>query len=312
LVRYFGWRVAQIVPVLFGVSIVVFLLVRLIPGDPITAMLASRATPHLVQQAREQLHLNEPMWQQYWDYLRSAVRGNFGVSFFYQEAVWPLTVPRIPVTVELLAFASVLSLLITFPVATLAAAKRGGWIDQVIRLTFTTALGIPSFWLGLILALYLGVRVKLFPIVGSGSGGFDTLYHLTLPALTIALSMAPLQIRALRSSLIEVMTADYVTTARACGLRRRFVVWSYLWRNSILPLITVFGVNLGWLIGGTVIVEQVFAIPGLGSLLINSIATRDYAIIQLVTTVLALLIIVANLVIDLAYALFDPRVTLQS
>jgi peptide/nickel transport system permease protein len=312
LVRYFGWRVAQIVPVLFGVSIVVFLLVRLIPGDPVTAMLASRATPHLVQQAREQLHLNEPMWQQYWDYLRSAVRGNFGVSFFYQEAVWPLTVPRIPVTVELLAFASVLSLLITFPVATLAAAKRGGWIDQVIRLTFTTALGIPSFWLGLILALYLGVRVKLFPIVGSGSGGFDTLYHLTLPALTIALSMAPLQIRALRSSLIEVMTADYVTTARACGLRRRFVVWSYLWRNSILPLITVFGVNLGWLIGGTVIVEQVFAIPGLGSLLINSISTRDYAIIQLVTTVLALLIIVANLVIDLAYALFDPRVTLQS
>jgi peptide/nickel transport system permease protein len=274
-------------------------------------MLASRATPHLVQQAREQLHLNEPLWQQYWDYLRSAAHGNFGVSFFYQEGVWTLTVPRIPVTVELLAFASVLSLLITFPVATLAAAKRGGWIDQVVRLTFTTALGIPSFWLGLILALYLGVRVKLFPIVGSGSGGFDTLYHLTLPALTIALSMAPLQVRALRSSLIEVMTADYVTTARACGLRRRFVVRSYLWRNSILPLITVFGVNLGWLIGGTVIVEQIFAIPGLGSLLINSITTRDYAIIQLVTTVLALLIIVANLVIDLAYALFDPRVTLQ-
>jgi peptide/nickel transport system permease protein len=297
--------------VLFGVSIVVFLLIRLIPGDPVTAMLASRATPHLVQQAREQLHLNEPLWQQYWDYLRSAAHGNFGVSFFYQEGVWTLTVPRIPVTVELLAFASVLSLLITFPVATLAAAKRGGWIDQVVRLTFTTALGIPSFWLGLILALYLGVRVKLFPIVGSGSGGFDTLYHLTLPALTIALSMAPLQVRALRSSLIEVMTADYVTTARACGLRRRFVVRSYLWRNSILPLITVFGVNLGWLIGGTVIVEQIFAIPGLGSLLINSITTRDYAIIQLVTTVLALLIIVANLVIDLAYALFDPRVTLQ-
>jgi peptide/nickel transport system permease protein len=312
LVRYFGWRVAQIVPVLFGVSLVVFLLIRLIPGDPVTTMLASRATPQLVQQARDQLHLNEPIWQQYWDYLRNAVHGNFGVSFFYQEGVWPLTVPRIPVTVELLAFASVLSLIITFPAATLAAAKRGGWVDQVLRLTFTTALGIPSFWLGLILALYLGVRVKLFPIVGSGSGGLDTLYHLTLPALTIALSMAPLQVRALRSSMIEVMTADYVTTARACGLRRRFVVWSYLWRNSILPLITVVGVNLGWLIGGTVIVEQVFSIPGLGSLLINSIATRDYAIIQLVTTVLALLIIGANLLIDLAYALFDPRVTLQS
>ena len=299
-------------PVLFGVSVIVFLLVRLIPGDPVTAILAARATPQLIQEARQQLHLNEPLWQQYWDYMKGAVHGDFGVSFFYESSVWSLTVPRIPVTLELLGYASAMSLLVTFPIATLAAVKRGRWIDHLIRLVFTTALGIPSFWLGLLLALYLGVRVKLFPIVGAGSGGFDTLYHLTLPALTIALSMAPLQVRALRSSLIEVLTADYITTARACGLRRRFVVRSYLWRNSVLPLITVFGVNLGWLIGGTVIVEQVYSIPGLGSLLINSITTRDYAIIQLVTTVLAVFIIVANLATDLAYALFDPRVTFQS
>lgn len=312
MIRYFAWRIAQIVPVLFGVSVIVFLLVRLIPGDPVTAILAARATPQLIAEARQQLHLNEPLWQQYWDYMRGAVHGNFGVSFFYESSVWSLTVPRIPVTLELLGYASAMSLLVTFPIATLAAVKRGRWVDHLIRLTFTTALGIPSFWLGLLLALYLGVRVKLFPIVGSGSGGLDTLYHLTLPALTIALSMAPLQVRALRSSLIEVLTADYITTARACGLRRSFVVRSYLWRNSVLPLITVFGVNLGWLIGGTVIVEQVFSIPGLGSLLINSIATRDYAIIQLVTTVLAMFIIIANLATDLAYAIFDPRVTFQS
>ncbi len=312
MTRYFSWRIAQIVPVLFGVSVIVFLLVRLIPGDPVTAILAARATPQLIQEARQQLHLNEPLWQQYWDYMKGAVHGDFGVSFFYESSVWSLTVPRIPVTLELLGYASAMSLLVTFPIATLAAVKRGRWIDHLIRLVFTTALGIPSFWLGLLLALYLGVRVKLFPIVGAGSGGFDTLYHLTLPALTIALSMAPLQVRALRSSLIEVLTADYITTARACGLGRSFVVRSYLWRNSVLPLITVFGVNLGWLIGGTVIVEQVYSIPGLGSLLINSITTRDYAIIQLVTTVLAVFIIVANLATDLAYALFDPRVTFQS
>jgi peptide/nickel transport system permease protein len=305
LIRYFGWRIAQVIPALFGVSVVVFVLVRLIPGDPVTAMLASRATPQLVNEARNQLHLNQPLWLQYWDYLRGAVHGDFGVSFFYGQSVWSLTIPRIPVSLELLAYASLMTLLITFPIATLAAAKRGRWVDQVIRVMLTTALGIPSFWLGLLLALYLGVRVKLFPIAGSGSGGVNTMYHLTLPALTIALSMAPLLVRALRSSLIEVMTMDYITTARACGLRRRFIIWSYLWRNSLLPIVTVFGVNLGWLIGGTVIVEQVFAIPGLGSLLISSISTRDYAIIQMVTTVLALFIIVTNLLTDLASALFD-------
>jgi peptide/nickel transport system permease protein len=312
MARYFAWRIVQVIPVLIGVSMVVFLLVRLIPGNPVTAILASRATPALIREARQQLHLNEPIWQQYWDYISGAVHGNFGVSFFYESSVWPLAASRIPVTLELVSYASVLSLLITFPLATLAAARRGGWVDQAIRVLFSTALGMPSFWLGLVLALYLGVRMKLFPIVGTGTGLFGTLYHLALPALTIALSMAPLQVRALRSSLIEVMGADYLTTARACGLRSRFVVWSYLWRNSMLPLITVSSVNLGWLIGSTVIVEQVFAIPGLGSLLINSIATRDYAIIQLVTAFLALFIILANLITDLAYAVFDPRVALHS
>jgi peptide/nickel transport system permease protein len=152
----------------------------------------------------------------------------------------------------------------------------------------------------------------LFPIAGSGSGGLDTIYHLTLPALTIAISMSPLLVRALRSSLIEVMSSDFLTTGRASGLRGRFLLPSYMLRNSILPLITVFSINLGWLIGGTVIVEQIYAIPGLGSLLINSISTRDYSIIQLVTLVLALFVIVANLLTDLAYVFFDPRVELQS
>src|SRR5262249_30740852 len=162
-----------------------------------------------------------------------------------------------------------IALVITFPVSILAAANRGRLLDQVVRFTFTTALGIPTFWLGLLLALYLGVRVHLFPIAGAGSGGLDTIYHLTLPALTIALSMAPLLVRALRSSLVEVIDSDFVTTGRAAGLSRRFLIPSYMLRNSVLPLITVFSINLGWLIGGTVIVEEIYAIPGLGSLLIS-------------------------------------------
>jgi peptide/nickel transport system permease protein len=312
VIRYIAGRLLQVVPVLIGVSFIVFLLVRLIPGDPVTAVLGSRATPQLIKEARSQLHLDEPFWKQYVDYLWGALHGNFGVSYFYESSVWSLTVPRVPVTLELIAYASVLALLMTFPVATLAAATRGRPLDQAIRLTFTTALGIPSFWLGLLLALYLGVRVRAFPIAGSGSGGLDTLYHLTLPALTIAISMAPLLVRALRSSLIEVMGADFVTTGRASGLRGRFLLTSYMLRNSVLPLITVFSINLGWLIGGTVIVEQIYGIPGLGSLLINSISTRDYSIIQLVTLLLALFVIVANLLTDLAYVFFDPRVELKA
>ena len=312
MLRYIVGRLLQIVPVLIGVSFVVFLLVRLIPGDPATAVLGSRATPELIKQARSQLNLDEPFWKQYLDYLTGALHGNFGVSYFYESSVWSITMPRVPVTLELIGYSSVLALLITFPVATLAALHRGRVLDQIIRVTFTAALGIPSFWLGLLLALYLGVRVKAFPIAGSGDGGLDTLYHLTLPALTIALSMAPLLVRALRSSLLEVMGSDFLTTGRASGLRGRFLLTSYMLRNSILPLITVFSINLGWLIGGTVIVEQIFSIPGIGSLLINSITTRDYSIIQLVTLLLALFVIVANLLTDLAYVFFDPRVELKS
>jgi ABC-type dipeptide/oligopeptide/nickel transport system permease component len=310
--RYVLGRVLQILPVLIGVSMVVFLLVRLIPGDPAVSMLGGRATPQLLKAAREQLHLNEPIWTQYYDYVRGWVHGQFGVSFFYGSSVWSLTLPRVPATLELIGYAALLALLITLPLASIAALYRGRLADQLVRIFFSTALGIPSFWLGLLLALYLGVRTKVFPIAGTGSGVVGTIYHLTLPALTIALSMSPLLVRALRSSLIEVLTSDYVTTARAAGVRVRHVFWSYLLRNSVLPLITVLSINLGFLIGGTVIVEQIYAIPGLGSLLIGSIATRDYAIIQLITLILALFVLVTNLLTDLAYVAFDPRIDLRA
>lgn len=291
---------------------VVFLLIRLIPGNPAVSMLGGRATPQLLQAARAQLHLNEPIWRQYYDYVVGWLHGQFGVSFFYGSSVWSLTLPRIPVTVELIAYAALLGLLITLPLATLAATYRGRLADQLIRLAFTTMLGIPAFWLGLLLALYLGVRLRLFPIAGNGSGVIGTVYHLTLPALTIALSMSPLLVRALRSSLIEVIGSDYVMTARAAGLRRRFLVWNYMLRNSLLPLITVLSINVGFLIGGTIIVEQVFAIPGLGSLLIGSISTRDYAIIQLITLILAGFVLLTNLLTDIAYVILDPRIELRS
>jgi peptide/nickel transport system permease protein len=310
--RYLIGRILQMIPVLIGVSIVVFMLVRLIPGSPAISLLGQRATPALIRQANKEMHLTGPIWSQYFHYVSGWFHGDFGVSFFYDASVWSLTLPRIPVTLELVAYATILALLITFPLAFAAAMRRDRASDHLIRLLFTTTLGMPSFWLGIILALYLGVKVKAFPIAGAGSSGFDRIYHLTLPALTIALAMTPLMVRALRSSLIEVISSDFVRTARACGIRRRYLVWNYLLRNSMVPLVTVVSINIGFIISGTVIVEQVFGIPGIGSLLIGSISTRDYSVIQLITLVLALFVLVANLATDVIYGFLDPRINLSS
>ena len=311
MIRYLAGRLVQIVPVLFGVSVIVFLLVRLIPGDPAISILGSRATPELVARVRDQLGLDLPLWQQYLNYLGNALRGDFGVSFFYQTDVSSLAVARIPLTLLLIGYSSLLALVFAVPFATLAAIRRGGVVDQAIRLVFTMSLGLPSFWLAIILSLVLGVRLRVFPISGAGTGGLDTIWHLTLPAVAIALSISPILVRSLRSSLIEVLGSDYVITGQAAGLRRSTLLWSYLLRNSLLPLVTILSINVGWLIGGTVIVEQIFGLPGLGSLLITSITTRDYAIIQIVTLILAVLVIAVNLLTDLSYAALDPRVSLQ-
>ena len=311
MIRYLAGRLLQILPVLFGVSLIVFLLVRLIPGDPAISILGSRATPELVARVRDQLGLDLPMWQQYLNYLGNALHGDFGVSFFYQTDVSSLAGARIPLTLLLIGYSTLLALVFAVPFATLAATRRGSLVDQAIRLVFTTALSLPSFWLAIILSLLVGVRFRIFPIAGAGTGGLDTIWHLTLPAITIALSIAPILVRSLRSSLIEVLGSDYVVTGRAAGLRRGTLLWSYLLRNSLLPLVTILSINVGWLIGGTVIVEQIFGLPGLGSLLITSITTRDYSIIQVVTLILAFLVIAVNLLTDLSYAALDPRVSLQ-
>ena len=311
MMRYIAGRLLLILPVLFGVSIVVFLLIRLIPGNPAVALLGEHATPELIARLEQQLGLNLPLWRQYLIFLGNASHGNFGQSFFYQESVFTLTAARIPVSLMLISYAALLGLLISIPFATLAAVRRETPVDHAIRLVFTGTIGIPSFWLGIVLALLLSVKVRLFPLGGIGKGGFDTLWYLTLPALTIAFHISPILMRSLRSSLIEVLNSDYVTTGVAMGLRPFTLLISYVLRNGLTPFISVVGLNIGWLIGGTIIIEQVFGVPGVGSLLITSILTRDYSIVQFVTLVLAFLVILVNLLTDLAYAALDPRVSLQ-
>lgn len=312
MIRYAAGRVLQIVPVLFGVSIVVFLLIRLIPGNPAVAILGERATPELVERVKNQLGLDLPIWRQYLHFLGNASRLDFGPSYFYKQEVSTLTLERIPITLSLVAYAMVIGLVIAVPFGTWAATRREGPADHVIRLVFTGVIGIPTFWMGIILALLLSVRWKLLPLGGVGTNRLDTLWHLTLPALTIGLHVSPILVRALRSSLIEVMSSDYVTTGVAMGLRPVTRFFSYLLRNGLTPFVSTVGLNIGWLIGGTIIIEQVFGVPGVGSLLITSILTRDYSIIQFVALVLAVLVILVNLLTDLTYALLDPRVSFRA
>ena len=312
MIRYAAGRVLAMVPVLFGVSIVVFLLIRLIPGNPAISILGERATPELVERVKNQLGLDLPIWRQYLHFLGNASRLDFGPSYFYKQEVSTLTLERIPITLTLIAYAMVIGLVISVPFATWAAIRREGAVDHVVRLVFTSIIGIPTFWMGIILALLLSVRWRLLPMGGVGATRLDTLWHLSLPALTIGLHISPTLVRALRSSLIEVMSSDYVTTGVAMGLRPVTRLTSYVLRNGLTPFISTLGLNIGWLIGGTIIIEQVFGVPGVGSLLITSILTRDYSIIQFVALVLAFLVILVNLVTDLTYALLDPRVSFRA
>jgi peptide/nickel transport system permease protein len=310
MVRYLRGRLLQFVPVLFGISFIVFILIRLIPGDPAIALLGTRATPALIKRVHDQLGLDLPLWQQYLHYLGNIARGDFGTSFFYQTDVWTLAFERVPTTLALMSYAVGLSVLAGIPIAIFAATRHGKLADEGVRLLLTVTLGIPSFWLGIVLALAFGVVFRLLPISGAGHGGFDTLRHLTLPAITIASALTPILVRTLRSSLIEVLNSDSVTTGRAMGLSRRYLLTSYLLRNSLRPVVTVISINIGYLIGGTVVTEQIFSVPGVGSLLIGSIATRDYGIIQMATLLFALLVVIVNLAADLLYRVIDPRVQL--
>jgi len=311
MIRYVSFRILQALPVLLGISVIVFFLVRLIPGDPAIASLGSRATPQLIARVRDQLGLDLPLWQQYFHFLGRALQGDFGISFFYQEDVWTVTVARLPITLMLMCYSIVLSTVIAVPFAFLAALRRGRLTDHGIRILFTIGLGMPVFWSGIILAYLFGVYWKVLPITGPGDGGLDTLRHLTLPSLVLALSISPILVRTLRSSIAEVLESDFVKTGRAMGLRSEYLSSSYILRNSLRPLITVVTINFGYLIGGTVIAEQIFSLAGVGSLLIGSIATRDYSVIQFATLIFALLVVVANLIGDVLYVVLDPRVALS-
>jgi peptide/nickel transport system permease protein len=304
-------RLLQAIPVVLGITIVTFFLLRLIPGDPAMTLLGNRGTPEQIAALRARWGLNEPIWIQFWLFLKQLAHGDTGASLFYEVPTRTLIASRIGVTMSLVAMATIFSVLIAVPLATIAAVRKDRSADHVIRAVPLVGLGMPSFWVGLVLILIFAVNLGWFPVGGWGDTIPEHIYGLILPALTSALAIVPLLVRSLRVGMLEVLQADYIATARSKGLREHRVLLIHVARNAIIPTLTLLGINIAFLIGATVVVERVFQLNGLGSLMLTSISNRDFPVVQGVTFVFALSVIIINLVTDLTAARLDPRIRLS-
>ena len=301
-------RLLQIIPLFIAVMVLVFVMVRLIPGDAISTLLGDRATPEIVARANRELGLDKPIIVQFGIFVERLLRGDLGDSITLKVPVLRLIAERLPVTLFLTVYAAVLGVLLAVPLAVLAAVRRNTWIDGLIRGVFQLGLSLPVFYVGLQLLTLLGARLRWFPIGGYGDTFGEHLNHLFLPALALGLNLAAILLRTLRSSVIEVLTAEYVDFARAKGLPGRLILTRHVLRNALIGTVTLLGLNIGALIGGAVITETVFAIPGVGRLLVDAIFGRDYPVIQGLTLTFAVLVSLVFLATDLIHARLDPRI----
>lgn len=309
---YIGRRLLQSIPVLFLVTLGAFAIIVLVPGDPAQHMLGYNATPESLRILREQLGLDRSVTQQFWDFFRGIAVGDFGESILKKEAVRTVVAERSIVSLVLLGYAVAIALLVSLPIAIVSALKRNRWPDHLLRLVSMVTFAMPSFWLGLLLALWFGLNLGWFPVGGYKDVHlFSVIHTLTLPAATVGLYLAPLLARSLRSSLIEELDKDYVDAARARGFRESRVIGKHVLRNSLISTVTVLSLNVGYLLSGTVIVENVFAIPGLGTLIVDAVMQRDYPLIQALTLFFGIAVIATNLLADLTYAALDPRIRLS-
>jgi peptide/nickel transport system permease protein len=301
-------RLLMLVPVAVGVTIIVFFMIHLIPGDPARTILGIHATPQAIAILHQQWGLNRPLISQYWLFMDRLLHGNLGQSLYYGTPAAGIILGRLSATIWLLVYAALLAILISVPLAMIAASRRDAIRDQVVRAIPLFGLGMPQFWLGILLINAFAIKFRLFPVSGFGSGFVGHLHSMFLPALTVALALAPVVIRSLRASMLNVLGADYITTARSKGVPPSRLFLRHVLRNAVIPAVTVLGINIGFLIGGTVITENVFAVPGVGQLLINSIFARDFPVVQGVTLVFGIMVVLVNLLADLTYAVLDPRV----
>jgi len=307
---YLSRRLLSAIPTLLGVLTLVFLFVRLVPGDPAQAILGEYATAENVEALRESLGLNAPLHQQYVGFMGDALKLDFGRSFQTRQAVSTRILDALPYTMQLGAAALFVALLIGIPAGVIAALKRNTATDYTVTVVALLGISMPSFWLGMLLIIFFSVNLGWFPLTGAGKAGnpLQVLYFLVLPALALGAGEAGIIMRMTRSSLLETLGQDYVRTARAKGLAPSSVTVRHALRNSLIPVITIVGLNMGRLIGGTVVVESLFVRPGIGRVMVDAMVARDYPQIQGTVAFFALLVVLINVLVDLSYSVLDPRI----
>ncbi|GAA4182869.1 ABC transporter permease [Gryllotalpicola kribbensis] len=308
--RFVPFRLLQAIPVLFGVTLVVFFMAHLLPGNPAIALLGNQATPDKVAALTKSMGLDKPLWLQYLLFLGNLFRGDLGDSLAYQEPVVGLVLNAVPATLTLVCYALIIALVISIPLAAVASSRPGSLRDQSVRTFTLLGQGMPQFWVGVMLILLLAVGIKAFPVGGYGDTAVQHLYYLFLPALTMGIAMSPTIVRSLRSSMITVLDSEYIATARSKGTSGTGLFRIHVLRNAAIPTVSIVGVNLGYLVGGSLIIEHVFAVPGLGSLMVSSIFSRDFPLIQGVALFVALFVVLVGILTDVVYTLLDPRVDL--
>ncbi|MQB19052.1 ABC transporter permease [Agrobacterium tumefaciens] len=314
MIRFIFHRLLMAIPTLLIVAITVFALIRFIPGDPAALMLGDMATPDQIAEMRTELGLDTSPPQQFLVWAGNVLSGDFGQSIVNKEPVLPLVVSRFMVSAEIVVVAVILASLIAIPAGVIAAWRQNSATDLVLIGTATVLLSIPTFWLGLLLLLFFGLKLGWLPVLGyvSLSDNFVSgLLYLVLPIMTLVIHEAGVLIRMARASTLEVLRLDYITHARAKGLSEQAVLWKHAFKNAFGPTWTMIGLILGNLLGGIAVIETVFTIPGLGRLMVDSIFQRDYPVIQGCLLFVAMSYVVVNLIVDLLYPLFDPRVVAE-
>ena len=303
MLQYILKRLWHTVYVIIGISMISFFFIHL-SGDPVLLMLPGDASDQEIEELREQLGFNDPLYVQYVRFASKAIRGDFGESLYYHVPVMELVMERLPASLELAVAAMVFALVLAVPIGIISAVRRGSMLDMGSMFGALLGLSMPHFWLGIMLILLFSVHLGWLPTSGRG-----TMAHLIMPAVSLGLSLMAMFARLTRSVMLEVLSLDYIRTARAKGLREEIVISKHALKNALIPLVTVAGMQFGFLIGGTVIIETVFAWPGLGRLVIQAIFSRDYPLVQAIVFVLSLLFVGMNLLVDILYVYLDPQIS---
>ena len=301
--KYILRRLVQLIPTLLGVYIFAFVLMRILPGDPAKFLLGFRGTEEALAALRDRMNLDDPIPIQFFSFLGRMLTGDLGSSYITGEPVTEVIGRAIPITLQLALVATVIAAGIGIPLGVLAALRKDSLVDNSSRILAVLGASVPTFWLGIQLQVVFGLNLRWFPISGVG---FDS--HIVLPGIALAIGTLVLLMRMTRSSLLEELGQDYVRTARSKGLRERRVIWGHALRNAMLPVLTVWGLSLADLLTGALLVEVIFSWPGMGRLLVQSISTRDYPLLQANLIILAVVYAGTNLLVDVFYTLVDPRI----